>query len=286
VLGERRATMLFWILDRYGQAGAGIIATGLALRALRTLLLFVLFVVAVSGWIVSDPSVQQAINDALVLVAPPFADLIGSGLDTLAANRVPLGLLGIAGLLWGVSGFYETLDDAMSRIIPGPRRRDLVERRGRGVLTALLAVLALLAIAGLITVLAGAEALIDQVPGGALAWHLLTLVGAAVFVALVVLVVYRFVPTAPPTVRQALLPALLVGGIIAILTSLYAIIVPLLVRAFTVFGALAALIGALMWLEYVFQAILFGGTWAAWRRDAARGATGPSEEPTGGPVGR
>lgn len=291
VLGDRRAAMLFWILGRYRQAGGGLVATGLALRALRTLLLFALFVVAVSGWIVSARSVQEDINEALLLVVPPVADLIGSGLDSLAANRVPLGLLGIVGLLWGISGFYDALDDAISRIIPGPRRRDLGRRRGLGVLAALLAVPGLLAIASLIVGLAAVESLVDTLPGGALVWHVLTLAGAALLVALVVLCVYRFVPTAPPTVRQALLPALVVGVTLSVLTSLYAIIVSLLVRAFVVFGAVAALIGALVWLEYVFQATLLGGTWAAWRRDEARGATGQATarltgaELTGGPAG-
>jgi YihY family inner membrane protein len=288
VLGERRATMLFWIADRYGQAGGGIIATGLALRALRTLLLFVLFLVAVFSWIVTDPATQEAIYDALVAIVPPLADLIGTSLGSLETNRVAIGILGIAGLLWGISGFYEALDDALSRIIPGPRRRDLIERRGRGFLTALLALLALIAITVLAAVLGTLGAALSALGGGLIA-SLVAFAVSVVLVGLIVLVVYRFVPTAPPSVRQAVAPAVLAGGVIGVLTELYALIIPLMVKGFAAFGAVAAVIGALLWLEYVFQAILFGGTWAAWRRDEARGAIGPAASgsagsPTG-PVG-
>lgn len=269
VLGERLATMLFWIMDRYGAAGGGLIATGLALRALRTILLFVLFLVAVSGWIVSDPAVAEAIYDTLVAIVPPLADLVGTSLEQLSTNRVAVGILGVAGLLWGISGFYEALDDAMSRIIPGPRRRDLVERRGRGILTALLAVVALLAIAIVATVVGALEAMLAPDGAGVIS-TLVTLAVSAVPVALVVLVVYRFVPTDPPSVAQAAAPSALAGSVIAILTGLYTLIIPLMVRGFAAFGAVAAVIGALLWLEFVFQAILFGATWAAWRRDAAR----------------
>ena len=269
LLGERVATMLFWIMDRYGAASGGLIATGLALRALRTLLLFVLFLVAVFSWIVTDPAAQEAIYDTLVAMVPPLADLIGTSLDSLETNRVAIGILGVAGLLWGISGFYEALDDAMSRIIPGPRRRDLVERRGRGVLTALLAILSLIAITVLATVLGAVGAVLQPFGGGLIA-SVVAFAVSIVLVAMVVLVVYRLVPTDAPSVRQAIAPAVLAGAVIMVLTDLYALIIPLMVKGFAAFGAVAAVIGALLWLEYVFQAILFGATWAAWRRDAAR----------------
>ncbi len=281
VLGERRATMLFWVMDRYGEAGGGLIATGLALRALRTLLLFVLFLVAVFSWIVTDPATQEAIYDSLVAIVPPLTDLIGESLDSVAANRVAIGILGVAGLLWGISGFYEALDDALSRIIPGPRRRDLIERRGRGFLTALLAILALIAITVLAAVLGTIGAAFSQL-GGGLVTSVVALAVSAVLVGLVVLVVYRFVPTAPPSMRQAAAPAVLAGAVITVLTSLYALVIPLMVKGFAVFGAVAAVIGALVWLEFVFQAILFGGTWAAWRRDEAHGAIGPAASGSAG----
>jgi hypothetical protein len=102
---------------------------------------------------------------------------------------------------------------------------------------------------------------------------------AALAASLVVLGVYTLIPTAPPSLGQALPPALVVGLAVGVLTGFYGLIIPPFIRAFAVFAGLAALTYALLWLEHAFQALLFGATWATWRRDeAAQSAPSPAAQ--------
>ena len=58
---------------------------------------------------------------------------------------------------------------------------------------------------------------------------------------LVVLAIYRLVPTAPPSLRAALPPAILAGVGIGLLTNLFGLLAPLLIGGLSGFGVIAPL---------------------------------------------
>ena len=74
------------------------------------------------------------------------------------------------------------------------------------------------------------------------------------------------------SLRQAFLPALLVGVVIGLFTSLFGWLAPLLVREWLTLGVVGSVFIALIWFDLVFQALLYGAAFARLRRDARRGS--------------
>jgi uncharacterized BrkB/YihY/UPF0761 family membrane protein len=81
------------------------------------------------------------------------------------------------------------------------------------------------------------------------------------------LLTFRFVPTAPPSWRAAAKPAIVIGFAIGLLTTAFSLVANRVVGLLAVFGVLAAVFGALIWLSYVFQLLIWGAAWARVRRD-------------------
>ncbi len=98
-------------------------------------------------------------------------------------------------------------------------------------------------------------------------WRLVGPASTAVLMSAAVLFVYRVVPTAPPDLRAAWLPALAAGTAIALLTNFFTILAPRIIGSLQAFGVLATLFGALVWLSWVFQLLMLGAAWARLRRD-------------------
>jgi len=104
-----------------------------------------------------------------------------------------------------------------------------------------------------------------------------------------VVIVYRTLPPRAPAWRSALIPALVVGVAIVVLTQIFTFLVPRLVGVAAFAGSLASAFIALAWLSFSFQALLYGAAWVRVReegRDPAQsarlGGAAPPAEPGGG----
>jgi uncharacterized BrkB/YihY/UPF0761 family membrane protein len=69
-----------------------------------------------------------------------------------------------------------------------------------------------------------------------------------------------------------LIPAAVIGLVLALATRLFVIIAPRLVGAAAVFGSLAAVFVALAWFGATFQALLVGAAWVGDRAERRRSA--------------
>jgi len=87
---------------------------------------------------------------------------------------------------------------------------------------------------------------------------------------LAALVVYVVVPSHGATLRQAFWPALIVGVVIGAFTSLFGWLAPLLVRQWVALGIVGSVFIALVWLNLVFQALIYGAAYARLNRDRDR----------------
>jgi uncharacterized BrkB/YihY/UPF0761 family membrane protein len=113
-------------------------------------------------------------------------------------------------------------------------------------------------------------ALIGQLVGDlAVFRYVVPILALAVFV-LVVLAIYRLVPTAPPSLRAATPPAIVAGIGIGLLTNLFGVLAPLLIGGLSGLGVIATAFGLLIWLNFGYQILLFGAAWARLRRDRER----------------
>ncbi|MBA2254912.1 MAG: YihY/virulence factor BrkB family protein [Chloroflexi bacterium] len=254
------------ILQGADDAGGGLLAAGLAFSALFALLPALLTLVGIAGFLIEDPERRAALIASLVARVPPLAGPISDSLEKLVNDRAPFSIIGILGLAWGASNFYGGLDTAMARLFPGGRLHDFIEQRIRG----------LIALIGLITAALGTVAvgsvwsIVETTFASGNELFLWRLVGPGLTVVVMILatlLTYRFVPTAPPGWRAAFKPAIVAGLAIGLLTSAFTLIAARIVGVLAVFGVLAALFGALIWLSYVFQVLIWGAAWARVRRD-------------------
>jgi membrane protein len=275
------------VMRAYDQGGGGMLAGALAYFSFFSLVPALLLFVSLLGIIVEDSALRQDLIDGLVNQLDPIRDVATGVIDGLANSGRTGTIVGVIGLLWGASGFYGALQGAMQRMFPGPGGRDFFRTRLNGVITVVLVlgvlVIAVAVIFGLpfltewldrrCTELTSLEVALvdgfcsvdfDRVSGAIAA------VGAMGIAFGAVLTIYLVIPTDGPSFRQAFWPAVLVGLAIGGLTTLFGWIAPLLVRHWLTLGILGSVFISLIWLNLVFQALIYGAAFARLRRDRDR----------------
>jgi len=272
VAGWRAVVRLRAVLTRYDAAGGGLAAGGLAYAALFALLPAILLIIGLAGLVVRDPARQAEIVSSLASHLPPLRDLFEIGLRSVSDGAVQYSLIGVVGLVWGASRFYIALDDAFSRVFRDEAPRGLLVRTARGVLSvgalvgAFLGAIALTSVASFLE-----ESLLARGAGDAtrLGSRFISPVLAALVLALGVGLVYRFVPPRRPPWSAVALPAIVVGIGLAAFTDLFVYLTPRLVGSLAVYGAIAAVFAALIWLSTGFQVLLLGAGWVRERMSSA-----------------
>jgi uncharacterized BrkB/YihY/UPF0761 family membrane protein len=84
------------------------------------------------------------------------------------------------------------------------------------------------------------------------------------------LVVYVTVPPDGPSLRAAVVPAIIAGVAIGLLTTLFSAVAPFLVQSYLALGIVGSVFIALVWFNFVFQILLYGAAFARLRRDRER----------------
>jgi membrane protein len=263
VTGHRRVRPVLDVIGVANDTGATLFAAALAFGTMFAFIPLVLLVSGVIGWLIDDPAQRAALLDQLVGFVPPLADFFRTSLEGAVAGRGALSIIGLVGLLWGASAFYGVLDEVMRRIFSGGGLRNELSRRIRGFATI---VILLLVIIGTIS-LGSLWAVLDQLVGDLFIWRYAAPLLSLVVMVLIALAVYLVVPTAPPSVRAAFPPAVAAGVGIGLLTNLFSLLAPLLIGGMAGLGVIATVFGALVWLNFSYQILLFGAAWARVRRD-------------------
>jgi membrane protein len=272
VAGVRR------VLDRYGAAGGGLLAGGLAYAALFAIVPGVLLLAGVTGILVADPAERAREVGVFVDVLPPLRELIQVVLDEAARDAAPVSILGAVLLLWGTSRFAVAFDGAIARVMGGTHSRGLLAQN----LGALVAVALMIGAILLSTVLSGFLAFLEA--GEATGEFPILGVGLAIGLGLLPVVatigatilVYRIVPTPAPPWRAIIVPGITVGLALTVVARVFAFLAPRLIGAAALIGTLATAFAALAWLALSFQALLLG---AAWVRDRADRSPPPGAKP-------
>jgi membrane protein len=265
----------------YDRGGGGMSSAGLSFYGFFSVVPALLLFASLLGWLIEDQATRDRLIEQLIEQVEPLKDVAGAILDGLAGSARTGTLVGIIGLVWGASGFYGSLQAAMQRMFPGPGSRDVLATRIRGVLSvalilvALLSAVLVLVVVPLVTEWLRGSGLYRDLewlhalgPGEvAAAVGALGVIGVAI---LACLVVYVEVPPDGPTLRQALLPAVVAGLVIGLLTALFGQLAPLLVRQWLGLGVVGSVFVALVWFNLVFQVLLYGAAFAKLRLDRER----------------
>jgi uncharacterized BrkB/YihY/UPF0761 family membrane protein len=178
---------------------------------------------------------------------------------------------------------YGALDVAFARIFADQPERDIIRRTARGFL--LVGIIGFLIVA-LIAII-GLAALFDSVDGldiplgsavSALVSSIPFLMGLSVAA---MVLIYRALPPKPPHWGSLIVPAVIVGIAIVVLSQVFTFLVPRLVGVAALAGSIASAFVALAWLSFTFQALLYG---AAWVRVREGQLVPPGSAPLQGPA--
>jgi len=269
---ERRARRfppirgLMTINDAYNATGGGLLASGLAFSALFAVIPGILLVVSVLILVAADPATQQQFVHWIATQVPPLADVAEQIVSSVKDSAKVGTVIGIVGFVWGASGFYLALENALGRFFPSRRGRDPILGRARSLVAVLLVVGGVLAAFGISVVLA--------LLGDGVVTMLSPLIAVAA-ASLICLACYRLVPVEPPQLRAAAPAALLAGIFIGVLTALFGYISANFFGGLVAVKALSSVFLALIWFGYVFQALLYGAAYARMRDSQARAQQGP-----------
>ena len=254
------------INDAYNASGGGLLASGLAFSALFAVIPGILLVISVLILFAADKDTQERFVDWITTQVPPLANVAAEIVNSVKDSAKVGTVIGLVGFVWGASGFYLALENALGRFFPSRRGRDPIMGRIRSIVAVMLVVGGVLAAFGVNVVLSlfvgdGVVALTSPI----------VTIGAA---SLICLACYRLVPVEPPRLRAAAPAALLAGVFIGVLTSLFGLISAWLFGGLLALGALASVFLALIWFGYVFQALLYGAAYAR-QRTTESGYGGP-----------
>ena len=272
VLDQPQVAKVKRVLDIYGHAAGGLLANGLAFSALFAAIPTTLLVLGVAGWLTAgNPEASTRVANALIQAFPPLAELINGAVKAVSEGAALTSLIGFVGVIWTVSQLYGALDVAFARIFAEAPERDIVKRTARGLLVVVLiggsivAFVVLVSLAGLIdAVLPG------EVPMATMTISILRSIPFLALIAtVVVLITYHELPPTAPRWRSALVPAIVVGIAIVVLSQIFVALVPRLVGVAALAGSLASAFIALAWLSFTFQALLYGAAWVHVRDEAA-----------------
>jgi membrane protein len=282
--GLRATRTLLGVLAAYDGAGGGLTAAGLAYTSLIALLPGLLLMVSVFGILIDDPATREQLVSAIASAVPPLEDFARAAFESVSAGAVPTGIVAALGLLWGSSRFYAALDYAFTRIFHEGRKRNEIERTFRGVVVTFL----LVAVPLGALVLGVVTGWVAQVMPGDVAGVVLQLVspvGSFLLFLTGTMLVYRYVPGKQVPWRALVLPALLVGLILAGFTQLYALLAPLLTRMAAIYGTFVAFFAILAWLSISFNVLLLGACWTRVREvGLPEPGTGTADEVESAPV--
>ncbi|MEZ4597499.1 MAG: FmdB family zinc ribbon protein [Chloroflexota bacterium] len=243
---------------RLQQRGGGLLASGLAFSALFATpglpLLVSVLVIAV------DDAQTRADAIAWVIERVPPLETVATGIVNNLANGARVG--SIVGLVASCGVPAASISPSMGPSTgspgaprarpgdgPGPRRGRGGDRGVRGARGLATSVGVSVAVTFLGLHLDGLLPIVSPLVAIVVAW-------------VVCLACYLLVPVQPPAWRVAVRPAIIAGTFVGLLTSFFGALAPVLVSGFQGLGLIASVFVALVWLNWLFQAVLLGAAYA------------------------
>jgi membrane protein len=247
-------TLLFKVVTAYSESKASNYAAALAFAAFLAMFPMILGVLSIIGLAIRDPSTEARFQSLVLQLFPGSAQPeLQSAIHGVRQSAGWFGLVSLGGFVWSASGIFAAMEFALTQIF-GTKQRGMLRQKVMGLVMMMLLVVAL----G-ITVAANFAAgyLSPFIP---YAWVPSVVIGAAVMVALLVLL-YRLVPNHTLSLGQVLPGAVLAGVLIEALSLGF----PLYARfagSFNTYGAQFGLFFVLAtWLYLLSQLLLLGAVY-------------------------
>ena len=252
-----QGTVPIRVLTAYGSSQAGNYAAALAFAAFLAMFPMVLGVLSIIGLAIRDPATEARFQNLILQAFPGNAQPeLQSAIRGVKQSAGWFGILSLGGLVWSAGGIFTTMEFALTQIF-GTKQRNMLRQKLMGFVMMLLLVVAL----GITVAANAAAGYLSYIP---YVWVLSFAIGAAVLVALLVLL-YRFVPNRTFSLREVLPGAVLAGVLIQVLSLGF----PLYARfagSFNTYGAQFGLFFLLAtWLYLLSQLLLLGAVYNRFR---------------------
>ncbi|HVG45527.1 MAG TPA: YihY/virulence factor BrkB family protein [Longimicrobium sp.] len=244
------------------------LAGGIAFDVLFGAIPFLLMLVGIFGIVLSrvvDPT--KAVVDYLFTILPPSEALVKRTdqiVDTVIAGRTSFGVLGLVLFLWTSTRLIATLRSSLREIFDLPEERGIVEGKVFDVQMVLVAGTLFLANTGITLVLDAAQNLGIRLVGSRwidvqtvqVVWARLL---AFVFIFLMFLLIYRYLPRRRTPWRMALVAAVFTALAWELLKGLFAVYILHATSWQRVYGALVTPIIIVLWIYYSAMVFILGG---------------------------
>jgi len=255
----------------YGESKAGEYAAGLAFNAFMTMFPLILGLLSIVGLLIQDQGTEQRLQALVVGVFPPDAHAqLMQAFTGIKRNAGLAGLVSLAGLLWGGTGFFASIEFALTQVF-GTRQRSILRQRLMGALMMVVFLAALL-------MAAGANAAVGSTP--AVGWVAGFVVGSAALIVLLT-VIYRYVPNRSFRLVD-IWPGALAAGLLIEALSLVFPTYARLAHGFNTYGQQFGLFFLLAtWLYLLCQLLVLGAVLNRMRLGAP-GEEGVMAEPGAG----
>jgi membrane protein len=295
----RLARLARWPLDRFGGLARGVAnalpraiedlfrdrcpqyAASIAYRVLFSLFPLTIFLVSIFGLVLQDDEIRQRVIDELIDFLPVSSEGQGniqSSIEGIASPLSAIGLVSLIALLWGATGMMASIRIGLEAALKVDRGRPAAHAKAVDLALVAITGLLVLVIVGLSAFAAFFGRLVGRVaeglgivpPSGIFLQNGLQLVAVAVMA----LMLYRFVPARRLRARGAI-----AGAIVTALgtwgaTKILAFIFSDFSRYNLIYGSLAGVMTFLYFVYVVALILLFGAEFAyAWSQPA--GPPGP-----------
>lgn len=253
-------------------------AAAIAYRALFSIFPLVLLVFALSSSLLARPQVRSQLVDFTLqnLQAPGLASEVIAQANHILDESEAVSILALIGLLWGGSGVFGTIDNALNTAWNVRRRRSFWRSKAVSLLAALVVIILFLLSVVATAIVNAIQFLPEMATFIPLSEYLGQAIGFLLPIALsftMFLPLYKLLPYTQVTWRSVTLGALLAAVLWQVSNILYSIYVARVAagRYSLVYGPFVAVILFLLWI-YVSSIILLIGAELAAAYDKNRGA--------------
>lgn len=104
------------IYNKYNKDNCAMLGAALAFHSFFSIFPLLLFLVYLGGDLVASSLAYDYLSSSLVQFLPTGVDIITEIISTTAELRGPIGVIGLAGLIWSASSVFTVLEAALNRI--------------------------------------------------------------------------------------------------------------------------------------------------------------------------
>ena len=214
------------------------------------------------GWLLQDPTKEQAVIDAVIGLMPAGAELITGLLQDVISGNSVTNIIALITLLWSATGFFRGLLSAIDLIHSHEYTHSTFVMRGLGVILIILAVPALFLLLFLSSI---ASVILHFLPA-AFSGYLTSLLNIlangfaiSVVASLGFFLLFRYIPRDRPSIRTTIISAILTSLALLALGYGFAWYLSSGFGDFNVvYGAIGAVMALMLYLYLTNVVILFG----------------------------